>query len=248
MTRSGRLGARWGLTADDAAVCLELDPATGSHVAGPRTFIHLAQGNGCPELRTFDVLETYTGGLGTPVGDETYTGPAKGTVSFASVANDEARYRTVIDGVSLHHRRDWFGCAPSSPATQPIAERLGEVLDWFGVGPGACNTTSVPVDVDPGVNPLPARFALIIRSANPVMNSTRARFQVELPASQDLRVQVFDIAGRLVATLAEGEHPAGTHDVQWDLRNNARQPVSGGVYLVRAKGTASITQRLVVLR
>ena len=99
---------------EDTTACLPLDPVTGARVAGSlsggRAVPHLAQGNGCPHLRGFDLLDSYAGARGTPAGDELYDAPIKGPLTYASVSNQAPSYRTVVDGVSPHFRRDPSWC------------------------------------------------------------------------------------------------------------------------------------------
>jgi hypothetical protein len=42
-----------------------------------------------------------------------------------------------------------------------------------------------------------------------------------------------DVAGRCLATLFEGERPAGEHSFRWD-RLAGERPLASGVYFVRA--------------
>ncbi len=233
--------------AEDTVSCVTLDPTVGAPVAGGRSSTHLGQGNGCPQQRFFDVLGLATGALGAPAGDERYEGLVK-TADFASIANTGPTWKSVIDGVSLHYRRDPADCSFDSQATAAITERLSEVFNWFGLPPGACNVNDLPLAADPRPETAPRRFALAVRSANPVFTGAMARFQLDLPREQDARVQVFDVAGRLVRTLVDDRLQAGVHEVPWDLADAAGRDVSGGVYFVRAQGSESRTQRLVVLR
>lgn len=60
---------------------------------------------------------------------------------------------------------------------------------------------------------------------------------------------MYDVAGRLVREVANGEFAAGTRTVRWDGADTAGRPVSSGVYFCLVEsGGASATQRVVVLR
>jgi len=56
-----------------------------------------------------------------------------------------------------------------------------------------------------------------------------------LPAS-DLTVSIFDLRGRKVATVVEGQMAteAGLVNLDWDLLDASGRPVGSGVYFVRA--------------
>jgi hypothetical protein len=44
---------------------------------------------------------------------------------------------------------------------------------------------------------------------------------------------VFDLSGRLVLTLADGEMPAGEHILVWDSRDDAGRALQPGVYVLQ---------------
>jgi hypothetical protein len=70
-----------------------------------------------------------------------------------------------------------------------------------------------------------------------------------LAADSDVSIEVFDVAGREVATLVDARLAAGAHAVRWDGRDAAGGAVPSGVYLVRMRaGAFEGRQRLVLLR
>lgn len=84
---------------------------------------------------------------------------------------------------------------------------------------------------------------------NPVVSTTTVRFTLEREAN--VRLDVFDVSGRLVTRLANGTHTAGSHIARWDARG-----ASAGVYVCRieevpAGGPAAyraLARRIVVVR
>jgi len=66
-------------------------------------------------------------------------------------------------------------------------------------------------------------------------NPARSRVALLLEVSAPLRVHVavFDVMGRRVRTLVDGEIPAGTSPLVWDGRGAARGSVGSGVYFIR---------------
>jgi len=98
----------------------------------------------------------------------------------------------------------------------------------------------------PGVS-LPGAAELFQNTPNPFNPSTRIRFS--LGASASVRLEVFDLRGRLAATLAAGERPAGTHSVEWDGRDERGRALPAGVYLYRlSAGGTAITRKMVLLK
>lgn len=91
-----------------------------------------------------------------------------------------------------------------------------------------------------------AGFALDPVSPNPALGSAGVAFAVgrETP----VRVTVVDLAGREVATLADGVHAAGRHRVRWSGDAGVGR-ASAGIYFVRYEAAGSVrVRRFVLLR
>ncbi len=85
--------------------------------------------------------------------------------------------------------------------------------------------TQVVVDVPEGPDGVPLVFALEQNYPNPFNPSTSVRFAV--PTKSEVNIGVFDILGRRVATLTEGQSEAGYRVVSWNA------DVPSGVYFCR---------------
>jgi len=230
----------------DDTVCLDLDPVGGAAVAlRPLGGTPQAQGNGCPYSRSFDVLEVNGSALnGNPIGDEQYATAVK-TANYASVASADTvqTYRMVTDGVSLHLRRDAGYCAFTG-SVHPLAveERLQEVLDWFGTPGNACKDPSSQIGVgDDGT--LPVRTTLAGMVPNPLLGGDTGRITFTLAHEGHARLDVFDLQGRLVRTIADGRFPEGTQSLRWDGRDEGGRPVGSGVYFFRLAAAGSVHTR-----
>jgi len=98
-----------------------------------------------------------------------------------------------------------------------------------------------------GVPPPPAPHALDL--ARPVPDPARsgATLAFTLPSAGPARLEVFDLAGRRLATLADGAFPAGTRAVRWDLRGAGGARVRPGLVFARLTTPDGVrTRRLVV--
>ena len=82
------------------------------------------------------------------------------------------------------------------------------------------------------VSPTPPHAHHSIRSyPNPFNPRITLRF--DLPAAGTVRLAVYDIAGRLVRVLVEGERAAGIHEAVWDGRDATGRSAPSGSYLAR---------------
>ncbi len=92
-----------------------------------------------------------------------------------------------------------------------------------------------------------ARLFLRSSAGNPFTAVTTLAY--ELPAGAAVRLQVFDLGGRLVRTLIDAPQTAGRYQVAWDGRDGAGLLAPTGVYLSRLQaGTAEATTKLILTR
>jgi hypothetical protein len=69
---------------------------------------------------------------------------------------------------------------------------------------------------------------------NPFTAATQVRFT--LAAAGPVRLNVFDLRGRLVDEILRGEvFATGDHTVNWDGRDGTGQAVAAGIYLIRVQ-------------
>ena len=92
---------------------------------------------------------------------------------------------------------------------------------------------------------LPQGFELGANYPNPFNPSTMIPYQ--LPAAMHARLEVFNLLGQRVATLIDGEQPAGFHTARWDATDAGRQAVGAGVYIYRLVGGGQATSRRMLL-
>ena len=77
---------------------------------------------------------------------------------------------------------------------------------------------------------VPSDFVLGGNYPNPFNPSTN--FEFTLPLDKRVSVRVYDVSGRLVRTLIDGEYYAeGTHTVTWNGRDDAGMPVASAAYI-----------------
>jgi len=82
---------------------------------------------------------------------------------------------------------------------------------------------------------------------NPFTASTRFDFHLAEPGP--VRLDVYDVAGRLVARLVAGSLPAGEHGIAWNGRDDQGAFVPSGVYFCKLEsGGAAVTRKLLLNR
>jgi hypothetical protein len=88
----------------------------------------------------------------------------------------------------------------------------------------------------------PTEFSLSAAYPNPFNPTTS--MTLDVPEAGNVSVQVYNIMGQVVATLASGHMDANTYTLTWDASN-----VSSGMYFVKAEAAGSVTtQKLVLMK
>jgi len=100
--------------------------------------------------------------------------------------------------------------------------------------------------VEPGSRPVLPAWRLAAPAPNPFHDATQLGFSLPTPAAATL--EVFDVAGQRVRTLARDHFAAGDVRVRWDGAGDDGRRVRAGMYFVRLEtdGRRSV-QRVVML-
>ena len=153
------------------------------------------------------------------------------TASAFSVQVDEDQ---VADAERSHTKETIFYTAFSSSFVWPL-ESVERPPD----------TTATRI-ADPGTG-LPQQFEVGALYPNPFQQE--ATLRIGLPSPMAVKVDVYDIQGRMVTTLMSQSLAAGYHEVAWDGRLNNGVMVGAGVYFVRVMADGFVeTKKVVRLR
>ncbi|NKB65855.1 MAG: T9SS type A sorting domain-containing protein [Candidatus Latescibacteria bacterium] len=107
----------------------------------------------------------------------------------------------------------------------------------------AASNTAVEERADGG----PGTFALAQNYPNPFNSGTTIRFS--LPTAAPVELELFNLAGQKVATLAQGLRPAGSYTLGWDGRDEEGRELASGLYLYRLQAGQRVeTRKLLLLR
>ena len=116
---------------------------------------------------------------------------------------------------------------------------------------GGSPKTPGPLGVEQQPPELPRVFALRQNMPNPFANNTVIPYDIPAKVGQETNVQikVYDVAGKLVTTLVNGNKTPGSYSVTWNGRDNYGKRLSSGIYFYRIT-TAEFkkTKKLILLR
>lgn len=198
---------------------------------GPEMEWTFATGPGRFEVRLY-LAEIYTGITGA--GQRTFSVQANG----ATVLNNEDVFAEA--GLNAGIVKTFFVSNAGSTLT---IDFLHGVQNPIVNGIEILKLTNGVADAGPAA---PLRTSLAQNAPNPFRSPTRIAFAVAHPSHVSLRV--YDLAGRVVRTLLDGEMPAGEQHVAWDGTDGGGRRVAPGMYLYRLRaGDFTDTMRMVML-
>jgi len=88
---------------------------------------------------------------------------------------------------------------------------------------------------------LPTNYGI---SAYPNPFNPTTNIQFALQQAENIKLQVYSVTGSLVATLADGYHQAGAHEVSFDASS-----LTSGIYFARLDyGNQSQVQKLMLVK
>ena len=133
-----------------------------------------------------------------------------------------------------------------------VVDNTGSLVGIEKVGATATIDWRVPTSGE-GVGPgaaLPKAFALAQNYPNPFNPSTTINYQIPEDAGNvSFTLNVYDIRGRLVKTLAKGMKGSGFYSAFWDGSDSNGRQVSSGVYFYRFTSSKySATRKMILLK
>jgi len=104
--------------------------------------------------------------------------------------------------------------------------------------------------VQEGTTSLPTAFSLEPNYPNPFNPSTRITYSLpERDGVIHLELQIYDVLGREIRTLAMGPHPPGTYSLEWDGKDARGERLASGVYLLLLRaGPDQQMQKMLLLQ
>jgi hypothetical protein len=121
-----------------------------------------------------------------------------------------------------------------------LQQSLTRAFDFYNI------TTDVDDPGDHGT--IPISFELGQNYPNPFNMSTNINF--ELPVSGHVTLDIFNLLGQKVATLADGQYPAGMVTINWNGRDKTGDELASGTYFYRIafNGRETVSKKLMILK
>lgn len=191
--------------------------------------------SGLPYEQTFELI------LYDPAVYTTATGDGEIVFQYHTIANsDTANGATVgIENLTQTGGLEYSFFSMYPDECTPLA--AGRAVKFTTDVPDAYPSTGVS-DED-----VPRRVTLERNRPNPFNPVTVIAYSV--PVRGEVELSVYDISGRRVATLVNGEKGAGRHEAVWNGTNDAGERVASGVYFSRLEARGeTLSSKMVLLK
>ena len=147
---------------------------------------------------------------------------------------------------------DFSSILDGNPNLASSDKVLGRVLEWFGL------RTGVEVRQSPALSEVPQQFQLFSNYPNPFLQTqgsqqTTIKYAVagaigKNATTSHVRLEVYDLLGRRLATLVDASRAPGNYTATWNGQNDTGQFVGAGVYFYALRvGEIRLTKKMIVL-
>ena len=182
---------------------------------------------GCPELGDFDVIQPYPGVFGAELVAEYVK--ADMTTRPAGVAyTDSTGYQTVTLGFGMEFMSDvLLPTGYYAPGVSDRADLMANIMEYFQKAPTGPGTGTEGNGV----------FVTKLSQARPNPFNPSTTIAYSLAGRSRVTIRVYDLTGRIVRTLVDGEVESGEYVAVWDGTTDAGKRAASGVYFVRMEGS-----------
>ena len=92
---------------------------------------------------------------------------------------------------------------------------------------------------------LPDVFALHANYPNPFNPVTNISY--DIPEVAQVTLEIYNVSGQKVRTLAQGQHEPGRYRIQWNATNDFGNPLSSGMYIYRIHAGDFVSVKKLIL-
>ena len=166
-----------------------------------------------------------------------------GANRFAS--NSAYHVANLVTGTTVPATGNYWSSNTGSPNYYPNPARISGSVDYTSALSGAPN----PVSPRPEPQPKPEAIVTGLGHAHPNPFNPIIQVPYGVASSEVVRIDIFDVSGRLVRTLVDERKERGNHVVVWDGTTSSGSPTASAVYFVRMRtGLMTETQKIVLLK
>jgi hypothetical protein len=134
------------------------------------------------------------------------------------------------------------------PVDRPAGFMVTDTLDIQAVDGHYKVIIRVDSDLLSGLTSQVARSSsCIIETVSPNPFSDNTRISIKLDKETNVSLAVYNMQGQAVRTLAAESFSAGTHDINWDGKDNSGSRVSPGIYLLKMETVSGVDFRKIIL-
>jgi len=194
--------------------------------------------------------------LKTTDGGNNWTSKSSGTVEWLksiyfrdkqtgwAVGTDGVLIMTLDGGESWSTRKTWTNKTLNSVIFADdiygwVVGETGTVLNL------AMNNLATPIEEENIVSSLPNGFKLFQNYPNPF--NPRTIINYELPITNELELNIYNLLGQRIVTLVSGRQNAGSYQIEWNGTDQFGQKVSSGIYLYKLETDTDVQVRKMVL-
>jgi hypothetical protein len=197
----------------------------------------------CPYPYYFDVVQPDAAAEGAELVAEYVTSDMVVWPAGVAYTHPTMGYQTVNLGFGIEFMTG--DLLPNGHYTSGASDRvdlMANIMEYFGKAP-----TEPPTGAENE-----SMFVNRLGHARPNPFNPATTIEYSLAAAGHAKLRIYDLAGRLVRTLVDGNVEVGEHEVVWDGTTDSGIRAASGVYFLRTEAGASgdfrATRKLVLLK
>lgn len=261
---------KFSFTSDQADIEIK-EISAAENLSGDMYLLWSGQGNGICflYLTVFDrsgniINPTYeiTGGIGgikegIDIGVDINNGVVAATWVDTRNSRDEVFYQLFYPDITPYETNSPVSETEQrymmSPSILMDSRNNAAVIAWVDPRTDGHNVYMTQIDygttdinnTDPGT--LPTGYSLEQNYPNPFNPTTSIQFA--LPSKSHVKLEVYNLLGRKIATIADNIFESGTHTVNWDGKNNSGEQSASGIYFYKIKADQfDQTRKMILLK